>query len=426
MAMTTLERLAARRRQAGPRIVKRLRQRDGLIQQAVEAVAGPRVRIGGRWVLIFAATNYLGLNRDPQILQAIANAAQRWGTSLGTPRLFATDRLTARLETVLARLVGHERALVFPSTTHIALDLLPLLAGPKGMLFVDERAYPISLEGVYAAASRGAQIRYFPHNNYQALYRMLKAYTHIPDKVIVCDGVYPAEGRAAPLREITHAARKVDAVVYVDDAHGIGVLGERPTRNVPYGRGGGGTPRHLNVTPGNIVHVGSLSKAFGVPVAFVAGPTGFVDYLRATASTFTHSSPPAIPMLGAAQAALRLNTAHGDALRRRLLQRVSRFRRGLAQSGVRLASNRLFPIQTIRFASPRMGEAAGRELRRNGIWAVLQFRPPDYPKGAVLRFVLTARHHDADIDEASAKISHTLSRLESPYFVSNWGMPIPK
>ncbi len=91
-----------------------------------------------------------------------------------------------------------------------------------------------------------------------------------------------------------------------------------------------------------------------------------------------------------------------------------------------MSPNHLFPIQALRFASPRMAEVAGRELRRMGIWAVLQFGPPDHPTGAVLRFVLTARHNDADIDEAISKISDTLTSLESPHFVSNWGLSIPK
>jgi 8-amino-7-oxononanoate synthase len=417
--MTALERLVERRSQTIPSLVERLRRRDRLVQQPIQAVAGPRLRVDGRWVLNFAATNYLGLNRHPQVLRAIAQAAANWGTSLGMPRLLATDRLTAHLEVEIARLVGQEGARVFPSTTHLALDLLPLLAGPNGMLFVDEWAYPISLEGVSMAAWRGAQIRYFPHNNPRALSGALRAYASIPDKVVVCDGVYPAEGRTAALREITHAARAFDAVVYVDDAHGIGILGKRPTRKMPYGRGGGGTPRHLNVAAGNIVHVGSLSKAFGVPVAFVAGPTGFIDYLHATAPTYTHSSPPAIPMLVAALTALQVHAACGDTLRRRLASRVRRFRHSLTRVGVKLAPNRLFPMQSVRLATPRTAEAAGRELRRKGIWAVLQFRPAEHSAGAVLRFVLTARHEDRDIDEAIAAISHTLAGLESPHFVSN-------
>jgi 8-amino-7-oxononanoate synthase len=412
-----LDRLVDRRSQTIPKLVQRLRQRDGLVQQPVAAVAGPRVRVHGRWLLNFASTNYLGLSQDPRVLRAISRAVPTWGTSLGMPRLFATDRLTARLETEIANLVGQEGALVFPSTTHLALDLLPLLAGPNGALFVDEWAYPISLQGAHVAAQRGARIHRFPHNDYQALARALQARASIPDKVIVCDGVYPARGQPASLREIAGIARTFDAVVYVDDAHGIGVLGSSPTREMPYGRGGGGTLRHLNVAPGNIVHVGSLSKAFGVPVAFVAGPAGFINYLRATAATYIHSSPPAIPVLAAALGALRIHAICGETLRHRLANRVRRFRGGLASASLRLPANRLFPIQTLRFMTPRHAEAAARELRRMGVWAVLQLRPPDHPKGGVLRFVFSARHQEADIDEAIVAISHTLRFVLDPSVV---------
>jgi 8-amino-7-oxononanoate synthase len=327
------------------------------------------------------------------------------------PRLLATDRLTAHLESELARLVGQEAALVFPSTTHIALDVLPLLAGSESILLVDEWAYPISLEGAYAAAWRGARIHHFPHNDCHALAQALQAHAHIPDKVIVCDGVYSAGGDPAPLREFTRLARAFDAVIYVDDAHGIGVLGESPTRKMPYGCGGGGTPRHLGVGPGNLVHVASLSKAFGVQVAFVAGPTGFIDYLRNTAASHTHSSPPALPMLAAALAALRVHAVCGDALRRRLALRVRRFRNGLAMAGVGLPSNRLFPIQTLTFATPEAAEVAARAMRRQGIWGVLQFNPPDHPAGGVVRFVLNASHCETDIDAAVGAILRLVAHL---------------
>lgn len=398
--MTALERLVARRGQTVPKLVQRLGQRNGLVQQPVEAVAGPRVRVHGRWVLNFASTNYLGLNCHPMVRRAIACAASTWGTSLGMPRLFAVDRLTARLERAIAKLVGQDSALVFPSTTHIALDLLPLLAGPNGVIFVDAWAYPISLDGAYAAVQRGARIVRFPHNDYQALSKALQVHASIPDKVIVCDGVYSAGGRPATLREISRVARSFDAVVYVDDAHGIGVLGKCPTRATPYGRGGGGTPDHLAVATGNIAHVGSLSKSFGVPVAFVAGPAGFIDYVRATTGTYTHSSPPALPMLAAALGALHVHAVCGETLRRRLVNHVRHFRNCLAATGVRLRANNSFPIQTLRFGAPHAAEVVGRELRRKGIWTVLQVEPPDHPQGAVLRFILTVQHTKADIDKA--------------------------
>lgn len=396
--MTVLEQLASARRQAVRSLMTRLRDRGGLVQQRVEAVSGPRLRVNGRWVLNFASANYLGLASHPSVQHAMACAAQEWGISLAMPRLFATDRLTARLERKLAALVDQPAALVFPSTLHIALDVLPLLAGTTGVLFVDEWAYPITLDGANAAAQGGARIHRFPHNDIRALKRALQAHTHRPAKAIVCDGVYAADGQPAPLREFARLAQDYDASVYVDDAHGVGVLGGRPTAEMPYGHGGGGTPRLLGVAPGNVVHVGSLSKAFGVPVAFVAGANGFIDTLRAAASTHVHSSPPAIPTVAAALSALRVNSIHGETLRHTLAQRVAHFRAGLANAGLILPQYGLFPVQSLYFSTPRAAEVAGRALRRGGIWPVLQFQPPNHPSGGALRFVITAQHSTSDID----------------------------
>ncbi len=406
--MTPLEQLVTRRNQTLPRLLQRLRCRDRLIQQPVEAAVGSYVRVNGRWLLNFATTNYLGLNLHPQVLKAMAYGAGQWGTGLGMPRLFATDRLTANLEIALARLVDQEKSSVFPSTTHIALDLLPMLAGANGVIVIDEWAYPISLEGAQAAIRRGAQIQRFPHNNVQALAQTLQVHANKPDKVIVCDGVYPADGKPARLHQIGRVAQAFDALVYVDDAHGIGVLGKYPTKSRPYGCDGKGTPAHLMASPGNIVHVGSMSKAFGIPIAFAAGPAGFIDYLQQTATTYTHSSPPAIPMLAAALEALRVHNSCGETFRSRLANRVHHFRHGLAKAGIRLHSKQLFPIQTLRFATPLAAETAGRELRQKGLWAVLQLQPSDYPHGGVLRFILSAAHREVDIDRAVKIISSTI------------------
>lgn len=419
----TLDRLAARRSQAVPSLMHRLAQQDRLVHQEIEAISGSRWRVDGRWVLTFASTNYLGLAAKPQILTALSCTAARYGISLATPRLLATDRLTGLLESEIASLVGQETAIVFPSTTHVALDVLRLLAGPQGMLLLDERAYPISLEGARAAAHDGARLSTFPHNDHYALRRALQAHANIRDKVIVCDGVYPAGGRPAALREITAAARRFDATVYVDDAHGLGLLGEHPTADMPYGHGGGGTPLHLGAPPGNIVHVGSLSKGLGVPVAFAAGPARFIEYVQKSAASYSHSSPPAIPMLGAALAALRTHALLGEAQRRRLLRLVRRFRAGIAGIGAQLTSPGVFPIQTLTFPTPAAATAAGRYVRQRGVWPVLQLWPPEQPRGGALRFVLTAVHDEADVDEAVEILSCALrlqlhrrsTRIELPF-----------
>lgn len=310
-------------------------------------------------------------------------------------------------------MVGQQGALVYPSTTHIALDVIPLLAGGSGLILVDERAYPISLEGVNAAACRGARILRFPHNDFRALERALEDNRRFPDKVIVCDGVYPAGGYQAPLNEYSNLGRVHDAVLYVDDAHGFGLVGERPTRAMPFGTGGGGTPKHQNITGGNLVHVGGFSKAFGVPVAFVAGPRGFIDYLRDITSTYTHSSPPAIPNLAAALAVVRLNSVSGDANRRHLVEKVRLFRNRLKQYDISLTSDPFFPVQTLWFDNPSYTEVVARKLRQNGIWVVLQLWPAEHPNGAAIRFVITAQHSRADIDAAATRIAQCLLSFPS-------------
>jgi 8-amino-7-oxononanoate synthase len=369
---------------------------NGLAEQPIDAVAGPRVQIAGGWALNFAATNYLGLSRHPWVTGAAARAACEWGVSLAAPRALALDRLTEQLEAAIARLVGHEQALVFPSTTHVALDVLPLLSGPRGAVFVDAWAYPLSAAGAYAATRDGARVRSFPHDDARALAYLLAAHGQAGG-VVVCDGVYPASGRPAALRAIERVARDRGARVYVDDAHGIGLLGAHPDAAMPYGYGGAGTPAHLAIAPGTIIHVGSLSKALGVPVAFVAGPRGPIGRIHAAAPTYTHCSPPALPVLAAALAALQAHEQYGDALRQRLAGLVWRFQSGLRRLGLAPQPRTIFPIQTLLFASSREADAAARALRRRGIWAVLQAGPNQHAGGA-LRFALTALHSPADID----------------------------
>jgi 8-amino-7-oxononanoate synthase len=408
--MSLLDRRIQRHDQQGPQLVERFAGRDGLIAQRVEAVRGARVRIGGRWALNFAATNYLGLARDPTVRCALTDAAGVWGTSLATPRLLAVDRLTERLEAEIAVLVGQERALVFASTTHAALDVLPLLAGQRGVLYVDGWAYPISTDGASLAARHGARLLRFPHDDRRALEELLAAHAGNPDPVIVCDGVYPAAGEPARLREIAATAQPFGAALYVDDAHGIGLLGEHPTAAAPYGHGGGGVLRYLGLAgDGATVHVGSFSKAFGVPIAFAAGPAGFITYLRATASSHIHSSPPALPIVAAALAALHVNHTTGDTRRQRLAATVRRFRDGCQRTGIVLTSRGLFPVQSIGFATPQAATDACLALRRAGIWAVLQLGPPENPHGGAIRFVLTAEHTEADIDCALAAFAHRVN-----------------
>lgn len=379
-------------------LAERLRQ-AGLLHQPVAGVDGPALLIGGRRVLNFASTNYLGLNRHPFVKAAVADTVGSWGVALSMPRLLADDSLSRKLEQRIAALVGRQSALLFPSTTAIAVDLLPRLARPGAVLLLDRWAYPISVEGARLAQAQGARLRFFPHNDLATLEELLRKEQPAPTRTIVCDGVYPGDGSAAPLAAFAEMARRHKATLYVDDAHGLGVLGAAPDARRPYGTGGGGTTLYAGVTDPNIILAGSMSKAFGVPVSFVAGSATRIDVLRSTAGSVIHSSPPSLPTLAAALAVLQIHAALGQLARRRLCQNVILLRRALIAVCHPPAFSHLFPIQTLHFRERQAAFQSARRLRAAGIWPVLQFAPADNPAGAALRFVLSAYHEPVHIEK---------------------------
>ncbi len=394
--MTPLDRLAARREGDFSRVTRRL-ERLGLLHQPVSAAALPFVCVRGRRLLNFASANYLGLAAHAALRQAAGCVAQEWGVSLSQPRAYASDTLSLSLERELARLAGQESALLFASTLHAAHDIFALLAGRRGVIFLDERAYPISEAGARAA---GAAIQRFAHNDPEDLARRLRR-CRARERVIVCDGLYMAEGAPAELVAFGRLAEEHDAYLYVDDTQGVGILGRGPEAGMPYGYGGGGTPAFSGAPPGRLIHVASLAKALGTPLTFAAGPAGFIDYLRVAAFSHSHNSPPSLPVAAAALAAVLRHAVEGDARRRRLLRLVRLFRAGMA--GHQLSPHEL-PMQSLYFATAGEALELAVRLRRGGIWPVVQLDPQDHRRG-VVRFLFTAVHGTSNVEQAITAIN---------------------
>ena len=372
-------------------------KRRGLLGQMVTAVNQPEVVIAGRRVIDFAAANYLGLNCHPQIINALVAAATRWGISLGAPRRYADIWPARWLECRLAQLSSQESALLFPSTTHLALDVIPAMAGPGSAVLIDRQAYPLSWQGTRLAASGGAHVFTFPHNNLEVLESYLEKNRSAPRRLIVVDGVYPAGGELAPLAELHGLASEWNALLYIDDAHGLGVLGAGADSSQPFGYGGSGSPAYWALPQDRILHVASLSKSLGIPVAFVSGPRVLIERLRQQAGSLEHSSPSALPLLGAAHSALDVHEQEGVTRRRALLAACRSLRNVLARTGQPIIENLFLPIQSILFDSPRQAYALASKLRKRGIWGVLQFQPPDHPNGSALRFLVSAHHNPQHI-----------------------------
>lgn len=382
-----------------------LTRKTALIQQRIRSVEGRKVQIGQQSVISFVSASYLGLERDQRVVEAASRVAASWGFSLGMPRLLAFDPFTKALENELASFLGLEHCLVFPSTTHAALDIVPTAAGQDGAVFVDDWTYPTLWEGIHAAARVGARIFRFPHSSLSVLARQLRSARNARNRIILCDGVYPEGGAPAPILEMAFLAERFGGWLCVDDSHGLGVLGRQPIdRRHPYGRGGGGVARYFDLSVEKLLVMGTLSKALGIPLAFVAGSEMLLRKTEAKSASFVHSSPPSLPNVAAGIAALRIAQQEGDDLRERVGQLVRRFQAKLRENSIPVLSYGLFPIQTIPFRTISLATEAGRNLRQRGIWSALQFSPPDQPEKGVLRFFVTALHTPAQVDLAAEAI----------------------
>lgn len=353
-------------------------------------------------MLDFTSALYLGLFHRGETLP-------RWKQlTLGKPAALEAQPGSASVGRLLAALQGCEAGTLGPSTLHLFWDLFDVLAQEDIAVFVDAKTYPIASWGAERAAMQGVSVRRFPHHRARALRRLAGAASARGKRpVIVTDGYCPDCGRLAPLGDYVDLARRLRGLLVVDDTQALGILGASPAPRMPYGYGGGGSLRHAGIDSPEVVLVSSLAKGFGVPTAVIAGSRSFIASFEDNSQTRLHCSPPSILDVHAAEHALAVNQRHGEALRRKLLGNLRRFRRGIAEFGVALNGG-VFPVQSLELPVEVAAEAAHRKLRERGIQTLLR-------RGRALRpeitFLLTARHGSDEIDRAVEIVGEELGCL---------------
>ncbi len=261
----------------------------------LDAPQGPRTRIAGREVLLFAGSNYLDLARQPEVVEASVRASRDHGCAAGGSRLISGNLpVHELLEQELAEHLGTEAALVFPTGYMANVGLIPSLVGPGDVVVSDALNHASIVDG--CRLSR-ATVKVFPHGDVDALASALAEARRTARRILlVADGVYSMDGDVAPLREMVALAREHDAMVVLDDAHGTGTLGKN----------GSGTAELLGVADGIDAIVGTLGKALGSFGAFVAGTLALRELLVNVARSFIFSCALSPPQVEAARAALRL------------------------------------------------------------------------------------------------------------------------
>jgi 7-keto-8-aminopelargonate synthetase-like enzyme len=377
----------------------------------IEEVRGRHIRSGGQWLIDFASCNYLGLDLDAEVMAAIEPQVRRWGTHPSWSRLLGSPRIYPEIEERLAGLLHTQDTLLLPTITLIHGSVIPLLAD-GGQVFVEAHAHRTVFDACRVARGHGATVRRFHADRPEELAALLDAAPAREVRLVCLDGVDSMTGNLPGLPRLAAVCRERGALLYIDDAHGFGVLGERAADETsPYGRRGNGIVRHFGESYDDIVLVSGFSKAYSSLLAFVALPTRLKNRLKVTAAPYLYSGPSPTASLATALAGLEVNDRRGDALRADLYRKTARVLDRLAVLGVGTPSTDGLPIVEIPLADAADLDDVALFLWQEGIYVTLAPYPLVPRDRAGVRLQITAANTDEDIDRLNATLAAMADRF---------------
>jgi 8-amino-7-oxononanoate synthase len=374
-----------------------------MMDAVIDEVDGRMIRVGDQWLADFASCNYLGFDLDREIIERVPAFLDEWGTHPSWSRLLGSPVLYEEIEERLTALLGSDDSLVLPTITHIHMSVIPLLAA-SGTIFLDARAHKTIYDGCQIAKARGAAVRRFRFEDPEHLDSLLSQ-ERDPTRLVCMDGVNSMTGNAPDLVAFADVARRHGALLYVDDAHGFGVIGERsPLEPCPYGIRGNSIVRHAGESYDNVVLVGGFSKAYSSLLAFIACPTDVKDLLKVAAPPYLYSGPSPVASLATVLAGFDVNATRGDALRAHLWRLSDRVLAALRRLGVETPNRTGLPIIEVPLHDHRRIDAVGRFLFDHGVYVTLAAYPL-VPKNEVgFRIQLTAANTDDEVDSLIAAL----------------------
>jgi 8-amino-7-oxononanoate synthase len=356
----------------------------------ITSAQGPEIEIGGRRLVNFSSNDYLGLANDPRLRESAIGAIKEFGVGAGASRLISgTQSAHVRLEHVLAKWKETEAALCFSSGYAAALGTISALVTKNDVIVLDKLCHASLIDG---AKLSGAILRVFPHNHLGKLQSHLEwaRRQHQARRILILtESVFSMDGDRVPLREVVELKKRFDALLMLDEAHAVGVIG-------PNGRG---LAAEENLSDDVDVQMGTLSKALGASSGYICGSSGLIEWLinRARAFIFSTAPPPAIA--AAASAAIDfLASPEGEERRLLLWKRINLMRELLPVKGMNkkggAASSAIFPwIIGDEQAALNLASA----LQSEG-FLVPAIRYPTVAKGSArLRVTVSASHEEDHI-----------------------------
>lgn len=351
----------------------------------------------------FSSNDYLGLADEPALKGAAIAALERHGVGSGASRLVC-GTLAPHLE-LERKLAGFKRApaaLTFSSGYATALGTIPALVGREDVVIVDKLAHASLIDGIRLS---GAVVRVFPHNHLGKLESHLAwAADHFPEgrKLVVTESVFSMDGDRAPLLEIVAMKKRHRALLLLDEAHAVGVLGAQ----------GRGLADLTGVTDEVDIQMGTMSKALGVSGGYICGRRSLIDLLVNRARSFIYSTAPAPAMVAAAGAALDFLQSDAGEERRKTLWRNLELLRAALPEGVGPAKFESAIVPIILGPARAAVEASG-ELRAAGFFVPAIRYPTVAKRSARLRLTVSARHTPAQIEALARALTKAIGRAAS-------------
>ena len=363
------------------------RQREAGLYRRRRVVSSPQqteMVVDGRPMLTFCSNDYLGLANHPEVITALQQAANAYGVGSGAAHLInGHSSAHHALEEELAEFTNRPRALLYSTGYMANIGVVSALLGRHDWL-LEDRLNHASL--VDAGALSPARVKRYQHSDPESLGRQLES-CGAGRKLIATDGVFSMDGDLAPLDEFHGIAQNHEAWLMVDDAHGLGVLGES----------GGGSLAHFGLGIDQVpILMGTLGKGFGTFGAFVAGSEELIEILIQKSRSYVYTT--AMPSAVAEATRVSLRIAQQESWRReRLAQLVSRFRQAAEEMGLPLMPSNT-PIQPLLTGSAEQALQWSKFLEDKGI-LVSAIRPPTVPEGqARLRITFSANHTERQLD----------------------------
>ena len=353
-------------------------------RRTLKGPQGVQVTLDDKDYLSFCSNDYLGLASDPRVIAAAADALHRYGVGSGASQMISGySQQHASFEQELASFLGVERVLLFSSGYLANLGVVSALSTRHSTVFSDRLNHASLIDAAKLSAARHQR---YQHRDHQGLSRLLQK-SDATNKLILSDGVFSMEGSIAPLAELIALKKEHQALLLIDDAHGLGVLGKK----------GLGSSEQLQVDPQDIdLLIGTFGKAFGSSGAFVAGRHDLLEYVMQKARSLIYTTAPPAALIAAC--AESLDIIQNEPTRRERLQHNIAYYRKQIKSLQQPSLDSISAIQSIVLGDNETVIRISQQLATAGI-LVLPIRPPTVPaNSARLRITLSSEHSKADID----------------------------